>query len=1125
MLRVTKRCAAFLFGAAAILLFLAGGISYASPSCSLNLPPGAATMIVDVNEYKACNMLSSFQSPLLAALYGLPSSGYDITNGMYNGFCADLYGTILDNPMYGGAVYTVMFYSSTDPLLPNELKLAGTDLISWNKINYVLKRYPAASWLDVQAAVWSLVHGCELGSQTPGSPLFYCHPDRPLPYPFPYGPNNQGCPGTVNIGNVKAIVDDANTNGGSFTPGPGDPVAVVVDITSCTGSSYCNDPAYLPFQVVFIPQTCCSGSIGDFVWHDLNRNGIQDAGEPGIGNVTVNLLDGNGNPIKSTFTDGGGFYQFTGLCAGTYFVEVDESTLPSGYTPTTCNPDASPPNIPADSNCSPARVTLSDNESNQTIDFGYVTPCTGAIGNYVWIDANKDGQQDQGESPLGNVRVNLTGPNGYSNSMQTTADGFYQFMGLCPGTYTVSVVTPAGYKPTPTCFDTQNVDLDANCSPQTVVSNNDTNNTIDFGFYLACDLVLEKTCEVPSPPPGPFVCSSAKPIDAITMIWNGTETISIKAWKGAIGSTLLTTINDITPGKEVTVSGYAGSPYDVIWELFNWDSINKTLGNKIGNSTFHLSCSDVDMNGPEDCAKPEGDGKDKAGYINNWIFEGMAGNGQVLDCTPVPNGPTNECVTQLGPVPDCTTAGKPTSLTFRYTGGGCAESKNTQAPDKAVCTATPTGGIVDGLITVRAAGNSSLTSDVYGVSPTTVDKGFEFTITFGGNAFKADSYVEIKDTHGVKELNRIHTSCSQPLKVGDVFGSLELVAFNDQTAGNEVSYTYALTNNGDALANVTLSDDKLGNDIIDPPTTLASDETKTYKVIVELTGSVTNTATATGYLLGNQICSATASATVTVQVPQSPFVCSEAKPLNSISMVWNGTQNIKIKAWKGAVGSTPLATIDNIKPGDEVTVTGYAGSPNDVYWEIFNAGTTEKIGTSTFHLSCSDADMNGPEDCGKFEGDGKGKTGFINDWLFAGMAGNGRTLDCGVVAPPPPPAIDVVAVGDVRLGDHWLWWDLKNSGPDTAVITKVEVTAWPSQQGKLKKIKLDGDVAADPADIATPPAIITAFTSDVNKKKIAAGQTRTFTIEFEKNYLMDVNTNYSFKITFEGGETLSWNMP
>jgi hypothetical protein len=92
----------------------------------------------------------------------------------------------------------------------------------------------------------------------------------------------------------------------------------------------------------------------------------------------------------------------------------------------------------------------------------------------------------------------------------------------------------------------------------------------------------------------------------------------------------------------------------------------------------------------------------------------------------------------------------------------------------------------------------------------------------------------------------------------------------------------------------------------------------------------------------------------------------------------------------------------------------------------------------------------------------------------------------------------------------------------------VQVFKWPAKQGKLKKIKLDGDVAADPPDIAwvSPGnAVITVFTADAKKKRIDAGKTRTFAIEFEKNYLLDTNMNYSFVITFDGGATVKWNHP
>ena len=112
----------------------------------------------------------------------------------------------------------------------------------------------------------------------------------------------------------------------------------------------------------------CTGTIGDFVWQDTNQNGIQDVGEPGIPGVTVNLF--KGNQIASTLTDGNGNYLFTGLCAGDYTVSVDQTTVPSGFVPTTCSNMAGVGN---NSNCSPSPVNLpADDSSDLTIDFGYV---------------------------------------------------------------------------------------------------------------------------------------------------------------------------------------------------------------------------------------------------------------------------------------------------------------------------------------------------------------------------------------------------------------------------------------------------------------------------------------------------------------------------------------------------------------------------------------------------------------------------------------------------------------------------------------------------------------------------------------------------------------------------------
>ena len=136
----------------AILLLLARD-THAYAACQLNLPPDPVTMTVDVNEYKSCAELPTFAGYLDATLSAVPS-GYSVGNGAYAGFCADLGGYILDNPLFGNVTYQIQLLSSTDnPAFRDR---------PWDKINYILTHYPVPenSWLDVQAAVWTLIDGC-----------------------------------------------------------------------------------------------------------------------------------------------------------------------------------------------------------------------------------------------------------------------------------------------------------------------------------------------------------------------------------------------------------------------------------------------------------------------------------------------------------------------------------------------------------------------------------------------------------------------------------------------------------------------------------------------------------------------------------------------------------------------------------------------------------------------------------------------------------------------------------------------------------------------------------------------------------------------------------------------------
>jgi SdrD B-like domain/Carboxypeptidase regulatory-like domain len=63
------------------------------------------------------------------------------------------------------------------------------------------------------------------------------------------------------------------------------------------------------------------GSISNLVFDDLNGNGTQDAGEPGVAGVTVKLIDSNGDAIAQTVTAADGSYIFDRLFPDAYRVE------------------------------------------------------------------------------------------------------------------------------------------------------------------------------------------------------------------------------------------------------------------------------------------------------------------------------------------------------------------------------------------------------------------------------------------------------------------------------------------------------------------------------------------------------------------------------------------------------------------------------------------------------------------------------------------------------------------------------------------------------------------------------------------------------------------------------------
>ncbi len=68
--------------------------------------------------------------------------------------------------------------------------------------------------------------------------------------------------------------------------------------------------------------------LGDYVWIDENRDGIQDESEPGFPDVEVELYNCQDEFITSMLTDEYGNYLFTGLMPGDYYVKFIK---PEGY--------------------------------------------------------------------------------------------------------------------------------------------------------------------------------------------------------------------------------------------------------------------------------------------------------------------------------------------------------------------------------------------------------------------------------------------------------------------------------------------------------------------------------------------------------------------------------------------------------------------------------------------------------------------------------------------------------------------------------------------------------------------------------------------------------------------------
>ncbi len=222
-------------------------------------------------------------------------------------------------------------------------------------------------------------------------------------------------------------------------------------------------------------------SISGQVIADLDGDCVLDpeSGDQPLSGVRVDLLDGDGQFIRSTWTDEGGNYTFGELLPGTYSVLEHQ---PLGYyqgsqhvgeNHATLSPGTG--RVLAENHLGAIEVQSGD----RLVDYSFCELPGGTISGFVFQDGGiisrpsgdipspyellsvRDGQRTADDKPIEGVvlelRNGITGEPILGDSLQeggwsggpirtvTDANGYYEFKGLAAGNYAVFEIQPDGY--------------------------------------------------------------------------------------------------------------------------------------------------------------------------------------------------------------------------------------------------------------------------------------------------------------------------------------------------------------------------------------------------------------------------------------------------------------------------------------------------------------------------------------------------------------------------------------------------------------------------------------------------------------------------------------------------------
>lgn len=233
-------------------------------------------------------------------------------------------------------------------------------------------------------------------------------------------------------------------------------------------------------------------TIGGAVWIDRG-----DAVQP-LAGADITLTDGEGEPLSTITTGENGTYRFEKLMPGTYILEA---SMPEGCVIIE----------PGDRRLNDRQISVITQSVNRKgssdpidlemahdqlqMDIGCVLP--GRLGDFCWLDRDRDGLQGMDEEGIPGVRIELVRDGQTVVETVTDQYGFYRFDDLYPANYILRVTPPEEVKPTVHRTDIRLIASvleeteDETCeSVELQVESDRANYNADLGFVLRSPDVL-----------------------------------------------------------------------------------------------------------------------------------------------------------------------------------------------------------------------------------------------------------------------------------------------------------------------------------------------------------------------------------------------------------------------------------------------------------------------------------------------------------------------------------------------------------------------------------------------------------------------------------------------------------